>query len=50
MFHVIELHKNWENPNETAIFGKIITNEYIFFEKLIDSNLLFIAVGRPNPD
>ena len=21
-----------------------------FFEKLIDSNLLFIAVGRPNPD
>ena len=22
----------------------------IFFEKLIDSNLLFIAVGRPNPD
>ena len=21
-----------------------------FFENLIDSNLLFIAVGRPNPD
>ena len=32
MFHEIELHKIWENPNETAIFGKIITNEHIFLE------------------
>ena len=32
MFHVIELHKIWENPNETAIFGKIITNEHIFLK------------------
>ena len=50
LFHVIELHKIWENPNETAIFGKIITNEHIFFKKLIDSNLPSIAVGRPNPE
>ena len=50
LFHVIELHEIWEKPNETAIFGKIIANEHIFFEKLIDSNLLFIVVGRSNPD
>ena len=32
LFHVIELHKIWENPNGTAIFGKIITNEHIFLK------------------
>ena len=32
LFHVIELHRIWENPNGTAIFGKIITNEQIFLK------------------
>ena len=32
LLHVIELHKIWENPNGTAIFDKIITNEHIFLK------------------
>ena len=42
---------NWtaQNLRKPKWDGKIITNEQFFFEKLIDSNLLFIAVGRPQP-
>ena len=46
---------NWtaQNLRKPKWDGNFRQNHYewaYFFEKLIDSNLIFIAVGRPNPD
>ena len=50
LFHVIELHKIWEKSKWDGNFRQNHYEWAYFFEKLVDFNLLFIAVGRPNPD